>query len=81
VLTFASNATKHGTKSADESDETLAPERHRSQSASVYRSPLSPWPEFTFFFAFLRRSADNGFPTSSDSLNLPAAPRRTGSVL
>ena len=44
---------------------------------NTYRSPLSPWPDFTFVLAFLRRSAVSDFPTSSDSLNLPPAPRLT----
>ena len=42
-----------------------------------HRSPLSPCPVCTFVVAFVRRSAAADFPTSSDSLKRPVAPRRT----
>src|SRR5687767_14839941 len=42
-----------------------------------HRSPLSPWPDFTLVLALLRRSAVSDFPTSSNSLNFPPAPRLT----
>src|SRR5688572_28615156 len=52
------------------------PEDHEPPDG-CYRSPLSPCPLLPFVFAFLRRSAESDFPTSSDSLNRPLAPRRT----
>src|SRR3954470_3421864 len=42
-----------------------------------YWSPLSPWPAFTFRFAFFLRSCESDRPTSSLSLNSPFELRRT----
>jgi hypothetical protein len=49
----------------------------RDVTRAANRSPLSPWPLFTFVFALVRRSARSDLPTSSDSLKRPFAPRLT----
>src|SRR4051812_34454036 len=42
-----------------------------------FRSPRSPWPLLDSVLALRRRSCASERPTSSLSLNCPAAPRRT----
>ncbi len=48
-----------------------------AQHREPYRSPRSPYPDRTFFFAFCRRSACIARPASSLSENCPLESRRT----